>query len=123
MCGAGAFGRSPVFFFQSQRQTLFLQSAGITRKCSVGADDAVAGNDDGDGISVICHTHGAAGLFFADGFGDVSIAAHLAVRDVDERRPNRFLKNCAFGRQRQVKALAPSFEIFRDLSFRFQHLL
>src|SRR5690349_9482295 len=42
-----------------EQPPLALEAARVTRETSVGADDAVAGDDDRDGIFVVGHTDGA----------------------------------------------------------------
>jgi hypothetical protein len=45
-----------------EQPTLSVQAAGVTGERSVRADDAVARDDDPDGVSVVREPHGARGV-------------------------------------------------------------
>lgn len=72
--------------FEFQQRPFAFEAACITCQPSVGADDAVAGDDDRQGVAVVGHPHGAAGAGMADGCRDFRIGARAAVRYGEERR-------------------------------------
>ena len=68
------------------------QSAAIPAHLPVGANHAMAGNDDGNWIVVIGAANGAAGLWLSNGDGNVLIAGRAAVRNGAQGLPDRQLK-------------------------------
>lgn len=77
-------------FFQTQQCLLHIEAARISHKLPVRADHPMTGDGDADGIFVVSHAHGAAGLRIADGNGDFFVGSGFAVRDVAERVPDFF---------------------------------
>src|SRR6059036_3402057 len=49
------------------------QAAPVARETLVRADDAMAGDDDGDGVLIVREPHGAGGLGLADRLGDLPV--------------------------------------------------
>jgi hypothetical protein len=57
--------------FPIQQILLDMQASSVTHQFAVGADYAVAGNNDGDRIAMIGHAHRPAGLVIA--YGDCNV--------------------------------------------------
>ena len=101
--------------FKRQQEALTLHTAAKTGKASVGADDAVAGDDDGDSIASVRPADRARRPRRADHGGDLAIRTRFAERDRRERAPDPLLEVGAVGRERQVECLAASSEIRVEL--------
>ena len=91
--------------FQVQQPFLDRKPATETGQGSVGADDTVAGNNDGDRITTVCGTHGTHGLRPADVARELAVGPGLSVRDLSQCPPDGALELGAFRTQWQVEAL------------------
>ena len=97
-------------------QPLFaLQTAAVAGEAAVFADDAVAGNEDGEAVGTVGGGHGAYGGRFSKLFGQRLIMGGFAVRDGLQRVPHPPLKRAAGGVQRHAKLAARTLEIFAQL--------
>src|SRR6185369_7566214 len=70
--------------FEFKEFALDVEAATVSAECAVGSDDAMAGDDDRNGIAVVGEAHGAKALRTADGAGDVGIGASFAIRDANQ---------------------------------------
>lgn len=75
--------------------------------------------DDGNGVAVAGPAYGAGGLWFAEGRGQLTVGAHLAVGNLVHLGPDRFLEGGAFGGQRQVELPPCPGKVFVELLFGF----
>src|ERR1035438_1915983 len=100
--------RMNVRALQVKQLALDVEAAAISTQRPSGCDDAVAGNNDGDGIPIVGHADRAEGLRVSDGAGDIAVAASLAVGDCEERLPAGELKcgSAEIERHREFVALA-----------------
>lgn len=80
---------------EPQQRLFHFRAAGVAARRAVRADDAVAGDDDEDGVRVICHAHRAAGVRPADGLGELFVAARFAIGYFTQRRPDPLLEGRA----------------------------
>ena len=78
--------------FDSEEPTLEVETTGETAEGAVGADDAMAGDDDGDGVLSVGLSGGAKSSGAADFLGEPAIAAGLAVRDGEQALPDGLLE-------------------------------
>ena len=104
-----------VSVFQLQQHFFAFQAAGIAGESALGADYAVAGNEDRDGIAAVGLARRPGGLGSADLLGQPGIAAGLAIGNLSQSLPDLALKFRALRRQRQVKILPPPFQILQPL--------
>ena len=116
-CGGEAFVH--LILLQLQQILLYLQPVGVAGEGAVGTHYPVAGLDDGNGVAVAGPTHGAGGLWFAEGRGQLTVGAHLAVGNLVHLGPDRFLEGGAFGGQRQVELPPCPGKVFVELLFGF----
>src|SRR3954447_19517216 len=96
---------------------LGVEPAGVARQRAVGADHAVAGDDDRDLVAAVGPADGAGDA--AELARDVAVGARLAVGDPAQRVPDLELERRAVlgERQREVRALAGEVlvELARDV--------
>ena len=78
---------------------------------TVGADHAVAGDDQTDGIGGVGAADGARGARVAEGCGESAVAAGFTVGNRDECGPDAVLKISAFGGERHREIAELSGEI------------
>src|SRR3990172_4728010 len=81
---------------QSQQIVLDFQAAAITAEMAVAANDAMTGNNDGQGIGAIGAADGTDGVGIAQFFGNLQISDRLAVGNLFDQRPHLLLKRRAF---------------------------
>ena len=84
------------FFFDRQAST-------VSGELTVTADDAVAGNDDGDGIRSVGQADGAGGFGIAGAAGEFAVGDGFAVRDVAEQLPDFELECRALGCEGKIE--------------------
>src|SRR3954470_9490432 len=96
-----------------EQLALHIQAAGVAGELAGRADDAVAGDDDGDRVH---------GVRVADRAGDaaeltreLAVGDGLAVGDLDERVPHALLERGAARRELQVELLAVAREVLVEL--------
>lgn len=83
--------------FVLKEPALAMQASSVASKRAIGADDAMAGDDDADGVGAIGQAHGADGGGLADPAGQLGVADGGAARNTAEDAPDRFLKRSAGG--------------------------
>ena len=110
-----SYGLKQEIFFQNEQFSLDFDAASVAGEGSVGADDAMAGDDDGYGIGSVCRSHGPDGTRIPDVFGDLSIGSRLTVRDFGYGVPHGFLKIGAVEVERKVEFGAGFVEVFLEL--------
>src|SRR4051812_39643725 len=86
-----------VFGFVLQEPALAREAAGVAGERAVGADDAVAGDDDADRVQVIGEADGPGAIWVADVFRLLAIGARFACRDAAECGPGTLLIGRAVG--------------------------
>src|SRR5690242_2127057 len=84
-----------------EQPALALDAAAIAGQCPVRSDDAVAGDDDADGVVPIGVAYGADRCGASDPLGERAIGDGLAAGDLAQRPPHAFLERRAPGRYRQ----------------------
>ncbi len=87
--------------FKLQKPLLALYSSGIAGEASGGANDAVAGNDNGDGVATDGIADSLGGHAFKTHFrgnaaGDVAISESGAIGYARQMLPDEHLEGCAF---------------------------
>ena len=83
-------------FFQLQQASFHVEARGIAYKRAVGADDAVAGDDNGDGVAMHRLSDGLCRAA-ADMFGDGAVGGCLPVGDFQQFLPHLLLEWRALG--------------------------
>ena len=106
------------YFFMLQQVLLDGKATGVSGKAAILPDNAVAGNNDGNRIAVIGHTHSAAGAGFADHDGHILVTACFSSGDGLQRLPYRCLKLCTAEIQGQIECFSAARKVFRKLAFR-----
>ena len=90
-----------------RQQLLFVVLATtVATKATVGCDDAMTRNDDGYGVVAVGSTYCSNRFGVANGIGNVFVAAHLTVRNVEQCIQNLALELCRWWRQRKIKRAA-----------------
>ena len=95
-----------------------VEAAAVAGQRAVGADHAVAGDDDRDRVAVVGAADRARRGGLADRARDVAVAGGLAERDPEQRRPDRLLERGPPGRQPQIEARALAREVLLQLDDR-----
>src|SRR5436190_18021589 len=91
---------------------LAFDAAGVAGERAVGADHAVARDDDRDGVRAVGEpdrTGGGVGL--AETSGDLAVRRGVAVADLGQLVPDRLLPHAAHGGQWQVEVLEVTGEV------------
>ena len=86
-----------------QQLLLDREAAAEARQRTIRADDAMAGNDDGNGIAAIREAHRARGFRVAEIRGQPAVRRGLAVGNVQQAFPDPALEIGAARIQRQVE--------------------
>src|SRR5712692_6645055 len=102
--------------FEGEKFFLDGQPAAVSGELAVRSNDAMAGNDDRNGIGTVCQAHGARGVRVADASGQLAVGDGLAVGDLAKLLPDSLLKGGALGREREVKGFKVSGEIGAELA-------
>ena len=93
--------------FKRQELHLLIDAVGIAREAAVRADDAVAGNDDGDRVVPDSAADGlgghAGGLLAGDRFGDLAVCHRLSVGNREKDVPDLFAERRGFRCERRQK--------------------
>lgn len=84
------------FFFEFEKPTFYSKPAGKTAELSVGVDDAMAGNENGNRILSASAAHRAEAVGMADVPRDRPITACLSMGNSSERSPDLLLERGAF---------------------------
>src|SRR5205823_7451754 len=100
---------------ERQQLLLALQSARVSGKRSVGADDPMTRNDNAQRIASGCGAYGARTSRMTDAQCKRRISGRLAPRNLRNRIPHVALKRRSVGRKRDIEALARSGKIFIEL--------
>jgi hypothetical protein len=95
----------PARYFQIQQVALCAKTTGKPGQGAGSAYDPMAGRDNRDRVAAIRGTHRAHGRGMADLARDLTVAAGLAKRDRQQRRPNDPLKLGALEVERNVESL------------------
>jgi len=102
--------------FEGEELFLDRQAAAVAGEFAVAADDAMAGDDDGDGIGSIGEADGARGFGIADAAGEFAVGDGLAVGNVAEQLPDFLLKGRALGSEREVEGFEFTAEVGAELA-------
>lgn len=92
-----------------------VESAAVSGQRFVTADDAMARNDERDGILPVGGTHSAGGFRVPDPCGEFAIADGFAVGNAQQFIPDKALESSAFRCERQVERLALSGKVLAHL--------
>lgn len=95
---------------------LAIQSTGETRETSVGADDSVTGDEDGNRIAADRGTDGSTGRGFVHCRSQLAIGPSLTKRNRAEFGPHRALKFCPAWGQREREFLQLASEVLIQLA-------
>ena len=98
-----------------EQPRLARQAAAVAGECAILADNAVAGNEDGEAVGTVGGGHGAHGGRVAELFGQRLIMGGFAVGDGLQRVPHPPLKRAAGSMQRHAKLAARALEICAQL--------
>ncbi len=101
--------------FEGEEEFFGIEAAGVTGQTAVAADDAVAGDDDGDRVGGIGGGYGADGLGVADAAGQFGVGDGGAVGDFQQLRPDRTLEGRSREANFQVERLAAAREVLVQL--------
>src|SRR5579871_227439 len=86
-----------------EQPLLALEPPAKAHQRAVGADDAVTGHDDRDGVSPVRKSDRTHCLGIPDSLGETAVAQGLAERDRDECPPDALLEDRALESQRQIE--------------------
>src|SRR5690606_6273877 len=101
--------------FQLQQEMLGRQAAAEAGEGAVGADHAVAGQDDRQRVAAVGGADRAHRCGAADAQRKLRIADGAAIGDIPQRQPYLALERRALRRQRQLEAAALAIEVFLQL--------
>ena len=82
---------------------LLVDAVGVACETAACADDAVAGDDDGDGVVCDGAADGVGGFFHADAAGDFTVGDRFAVGNREQDVPDFLTKRCGFRCERRQK--------------------
>lgn len=85
---------------------------------AVGADDAVAGDDDAGGIGGVGAADGASGGRRAELGGELAVGARFAEGNREEGGPDALLERSAVKGERKVEGAAAAGEVIEELGAR-----
>mgnify|MGYP001643793670 FL=1 len=92
-----------IYAFERQELHLLVDAVGVACETAACADDAVAGDDDGDGVVRDGAADGVGGFFHADAAGDFAVGYRFAVGDREQDVPDFLTKRCGFRCERRQK--------------------
>src|SRR5205809_4065930 len=98
-----------------EEPALPVQTAAESCELAPGADDAVAGHDDGNGVLAVGGADGAGQADVAEAARDLAVAARDAERDRAKLLPHAQLEGGAGWVQRQIERGAGAGEVFGEL--------
>jgi len=101
--------------FERQQRALDQQPAAEAGERAVGADDAVAGNDDRQRVRAVREAHGACASGVAEAARQLAIGDGLTIRDGPQRLPDRQLERRACGGQPQPEGAPPPGKVLAQL--------
>lgn len=96
-----------------------MEARAVPAQGAVVGDDAVAGDDDTDGVGGVGLAHGAGGAGWTERTGDVAVAARFAIRDREKRTPNALLVRGAFELEGEVEYAQLACEVKFELADSF----
>src|SRR5260370_12026643 len=91
--------------FEFEKHFLRGETAAKSCKAAVAADDAVAWNNDGNGIAPVRQSHRANSFGIADALGELRVENRFSIGNRAQGIPHAKLKGRSFHRQRQIKFL------------------
>ena len=98
--------------FQVEKILLGPEASAVAGQAAVAADDAVAGEDDRDGVGAVGIGHCPDGPGGSDGGGQLSVGGGLPVGDAGELLPDALLEVGAGQQEGDVEVPALSTEVF-----------
>ena len=101
--------------FQGEQRDLVVQATAVTGERPVGTDDAMAGDDDRDGVGSDGGAHGSAGSPAPDRRSHVPVRARRTEGNPHERSPNVQLEGSPHGPKGQVEGLELTRHIGEEL--------
>ena len=105
-----------VLLFEREQFAFDVETATVTAQGSARRDDSVARHDDGDGVPVIRHAHGSAGIRVADGSSDVQVAASFTVWNFKQSLPACYLERGSAKIEREGEVAQPPAKIFVEFA-------
>src|SRR5580693_9309270 len=100
----------------TQQPFLALDAPAKAGQRTIGADDPMTGNDDGDWIAAIRQPNRPRSIGIVQAFGELPVAARFAERYFCQLAPNALLKFGARHAQRQIEFAALTGEVFVQLT-------
>ena len=101
--------------FEGEEIEFDIITAAVMSGFSAAEDDAVAGNNDGDGVLSVGRADGPVGRGFCDGSGQLSVASCFSAGDVLQSLPDLLLKGASVQTQGYAEAAAVTFEVGIEL--------
>jgi hypothetical protein len=105
--------------FEGEHKFFALQARAESSKPAIGADDAVAWNNDGDGVAPISSAHGSEGLGLAAARGELGVAYGRAKGNISKSCPYRKIKGRASRSKRHMEGgecpLEVGFNLFNGI--------
>ena len=92
------------------------EAPAVAGEAAIFGDDAVAGDDDGNGIGGAGAGDGADGFFASDGAGDLAVGARGAPRDAAEFFPDAALKSGGLHVEREIAMRLFAAEMAEDFA-------
>ena len=108
--------------FQLEQAAFDVEAAAITAESSIGGNDAMARDNDRDGVAIVRHAHGAESLRAADRASDVAIRSGLAIGNREQSSPAGELEFGAAEIERELEFAAFTGEVFFQLANISAHL-
>src|SRR5580704_3274827 len=103
------------FSFMRKQRAFERQAAAIAGEASIGADDAMAGDNQSYGVGAVCKTHGAGAVRSTELCSERAIARGLAEGDFQQCIPDLMLEWRSFRRELEIEFLPRSITVFAYL--------
>ena len=100
-----------IYAFERQELHLLVDAVGVACETAARADDAVAGDDDGDGVVCDGAADGMGGFFHADAAGDRAVGHRFTVGNREQDVPDFLTKRRCFWCERWQKVGLLSAEV------------
>src|SRR5215207_10009892 len=98
-----------------EQRPLALEPAAVADERAVGADDAVARDDDRDRVAAVGETDRAHGARVAELVGERTVGRRLAVGDLEQQRPHALLEGRSGRAELELELRALAGEVLGEL--------
>src|SRR5690554_7665819 len=98
--------------FKVKQIFLDMKTPSVTHQFTIGADYTVAGDNNGNRIAIIGHTHCPAGLEITCSYGYILIGTCFTVGNILKGIPHPQLKGSTFWRKGKIKCFSFPFKVF-----------